>query len=73
MEQCFKCKSSFPPHELIKKKSGKSFCQVCVLYSFYKCEHCGEKFLLNNFATDYKQAKSLGWQAKLEHVNSYHA
>ena len=70
MEQCFKCKVSFPPHELIKKKSGKSFCSVCVLQSLYRCENCNEKFLLGNFASNYEQAKKMAWQAKQEHVKS---
>ena len=73
MTQCFRCKLSFSSSELIKKTSGKSFCSVCVLYSFYKCEHCEEKFVVGNFGADYKQAKSLAWKTKLEHVKSFHA
>jgi len=57
MEQCFKCKILFSSSKLIKKKSGKSYCSVCVLYSLYRCENCGRKFLLGDFAAYYKEAK----------------
>ena len=57
--ECFKCKFTFPLSEMKKLASGKNYCQNCVLASFYRCEYCGEKFLLGDFGDEYNQAKKL--------------
>lgn len=73
MNQCFKCKFSFSSSELKQFKSGRSYCQTCVLDSLYRCEYCEARFLLSNFSVDYEQAKKLAWKAKTDHIKSVHA
>lgn len=73
MNQCFKCKFTFSPQELKQFKSGRSYCQTCILESLYRCEHCSVKFLLSDFSNEYEVGKKLAWKAKSEHVKTVHA
>jgi late competence protein required for DNA uptake (superfamily II DNA/RNA helicase) len=72
MNQCFKCKEEFSLPQLKRFSSGRSYCQICVLASFYSCEICGEKFLLGEYAENYENAKQLAWKGKLDHSHLYH-
>ena len=69
--ECYRCKTlSF---ELKTLSSGKSYCPVCILKTYYNCQFCGEKFLLGDFETDYEESKKTAWKAVKEHEKTYHS